>query len=538
MKRFQFVTPFLIGVLIFSACNLPVQNTPQPGQTPASQPAATTSVLDGKLIASNGVEFAIPTGLGTDATSIIVPEVAAGGMGESPAYLQFSLQGYPLSAARVEPQIRVYSVQELAKYNWGQGALVKLRAILANPLATPNPDAAIMPSPYANAGVIMASNLKPLSPAGVSGVRMIASFGQAILPIMNDSLAYQFHGLSADGKFYVMALLPVTAPFLETPGSPLPPDGVALTMDSTLDAAAYKEYIKQISDRLNAAEAANTLSPSILLMDGLLQSLKLNTAGIVLPAPMPTAESPVVGQPTATPSAALRCDAAQFVADVTYKDDTEVNAGESFTKTWRIKNSGSCEWEGTYTLVFASGDKLNATSPAVALAAPNAVAPGGVIDVSVPMQAPSKKGTYEGYWHLYNRAGALVQKADGSPFQLSVRIVVKKDSAATPVLPEMQQTFIGLAKGKNCTQNAVYLITTTIVSRGPYLGTYTLVSQVGNTSKFNGSIDAPQGKFTFTANGQTYEIATRLQGPYDDPNKLRVIFTIDGNIMDSVKVCP
>src|SRR5512143_3278895 len=45
------------------------------------------------------------------------------------------------------------------------------------------------------------------------------------------------------------------------------------------------------------------------------------------------------------PAAALSsCDWAQFVADVTVPDGTSYAPGTTFTKTWRLKNIGSCTW--------------------------------------------------------------------------------------------------------------------------------------------------------------------------------------------------
>ena len=49
-------------------------------------------------------------------------------------------------------------------------------------------------------------------------------------------------------------------------------------------------------------------------------------------------------------------DRAQFVADVTVPDGTRYDPGATFTKTWRLKNIGTCTWTTSYTLVFDSGD--------------------------------------------------------------------------------------------------------------------------------------------------------------------------------------
>lgn len=96
------------------------------------------------------------------------------------------------------------------------------------------------------------------------------------------------------------------------------------------------------------------------------------------------------------------CDAAQFVADVTTPDGTNVLPGLTFPKTWRIKNVGTCAWSTSYTLVFASGDPLGGASPS---SLPASVAPGQTVDLTVSLTAPTAAGHYIGYWQLKNASG-------------------------------------------------------------------------------------------------------------------------------------
>jgi hypothetical protein len=74
------------------------------------------------------------------------------------------------------------------------------------------------------------------------------------------------------------------------------------------------------------------------------------------------------------PVAAVACDQAQFVADVTIPDGTSLAPGATFLKTWRLKNIGTCTWTTSYSAVFSSGDQMGA--PAV-INLPASVAPGG-----------------------------------------------------------------------------------------------------------------------------------------------------------------
>src|SRR5690606_30965399 len=39
-------------------------------------------------------------------------------------------------------------------------------------------------------------------------------------------------------------------------------------------------------------------------------------------------------------------DSALMIADVTVPDDTQMSRGQTFTKTWRFLNNGTCPWSG------------------------------------------------------------------------------------------------------------------------------------------------------------------------------------------------
>src|SRR6478609_8802676 len=50
---------------------------------------------------------------------------------------------------------------------------------------------------------------------------------------------------------------------------------------------------------------------------------------------------------TNTPEPTQACDSAEFMDDVTIPDGTIVKTGETFIKTWRFKNIGTCTWDAT-----------------------------------------------------------------------------------------------------------------------------------------------------------------------------------------------
>ena len=97
------------------------------------------------------------------------------------------------------------------------------------------------------------------------------------------------------------------------------------------------------------------------------------------------------------------CDLVEFVSDVTVPDNSNADPGQNFAKVWRLRNAGSCTWTSGYDLVFHSGDQMGA--PASLQLTSGTVAPGGTVDVSVDLTAPTSAGTYQGFFKLRNASG-------------------------------------------------------------------------------------------------------------------------------------
>lgn len=131
--------------------------------------------------------------------------------------------------------------------------------------------------------------------------------------------------------------------------------------------------------------------------------------------------------PTAT-AIPIPCDSASFVEDVSVPDGSVFSPGASFTKTWRLKNTGRCTWTTNYAIVFDSGEQMGGGSP---VAFTNNVVPTGNVDVSVTFTAPSLEGNYRSYWKLRNASGTVFGTgANSLPFY--VDIVVKKPTTTYP----------------------------------------------------------------------------------------------------------
>jgi len=144
------------------------------------------------------------------------------------------------------------------------------------------------------------------------------------------------------------------------------------------------------------------------------------------PEPTATATQPPVAQITdAAGTPIALCDKYAWdiaTVDVNIPDNAVMSPGEDFTKTWLIKNIGSCAWGEGYKLVYSydsSGQKMSGEAQPLTAA----IAPGQEVQVSVKFKAPNLPGTYTVYWTMQNAKGIAFQGNDNKV--LYVQIVVQ-----------------------------------------------------------------------------------------------------------------
>ncbi len=223
-------------------------------------------------------------------------------------------------------------------------------------------------------------------------------------------------------------------------------------------------------------------------------------------------------------SNAADCDLAEWVADVTYIDGSTVNANEEITKTWRIKNAGSCTWGANYKLVFIRGEQMNGPSPAEVISSP--VAPGGSVELSIPLKAPAINGSHFGVWQLYNAAGKPVLKADGTPQELSIQINISNGQGGRVTsIHGWTYTYVG----GECTADVQYDVSTTIYADGPVNVSYTWTTT-------NGLLTVVSQNYVFSNPGNV-NVTTHLSPPFANPNNIRITLTANG-VSSSFTICP
>ena len=129
------------------------------------------------------------------------------------------------------------------------------------------------------------------------------------------------------------------------------------------------------------------------------------TLSQALPSTIPTA----ISQPTQTalpidPSTANGCYNAALVADVTVPPGTSYKAGADFTKTWRLINTGTCDWTSDFKITYVGGNVFGSDTAKIRQRVPV----GGTADISLNMEAPDGlSGTVISSWQMATDTGII-----------------------------------------------------------------------------------------------------------------------------------
>ncbi len=224
-------------------------------------------------------------------------------------------------------------------------------------------------------------------------------------------------------------------------------------------------------------------------------TLPVNTPAVPTAAISTATSLPPVTAGSPTPS----CDSAQFVTDVTVPDGTNYNGGDSFIKTWRLKNTGTCTWNSSYTLVFDTGEIMG--GPASQSLTNGNIAPGQEVEVSVALKAPNVPGTYRGYWRIRNSAGDYLPVANGfqnKSFYVEIK-VGGGGSGGTNTGGKFAVTSVtfNVTHTGSCASGK-YVITATVTANGAGQVTYSWIRSDGATD----TVSHPPLEFT-AAGSQT-----------------------------------
>lgn len=90
------------------------------------------------------------------------------------------------------------------------------------------------------------------------------------------------------------------------------------------------------------------------------------------------------------------CHASRFVSE-TIPDGSSFDTGETFEKTWTIRNAGTCDWTEDYAFEFESGTRMGGESR---IELDKIIKPNETITFKVNLTAPSTDDVYTGVWRM------------------------------------------------------------------------------------------------------------------------------------------
>lgn len=265
---------------------VPVDPTQEPASTtvipatsaPVATPTSQQPILEGVPVSFGPVGLVLPPGLasgisGNQFPRAEGPDVAPWDL--TPGHTQVKLEGYLLQGKFHQPQIFVYPAMAYVEQNPSAfESIHRLNNFLYDPTAVSNDQLPLVP--FFNAGQVFASNIQVLSFQNGQGVRFLTQYAQYAAPVNNQDLFYHFQGLTSDGAYYVIAILPVTAPVLAESsdgGAVLPPGGVPYP-DLTDPNADLQSYYTAVAGLLNGT-SPQAFAPTFNQLDALIQSIRI-----------------------------------------------------------------------------------------------------------------------------------------------------------------------------------------------------------------------------------------------------------------------
>ena len=220
------------------------------------------------VIESNGVVFNLPLEVGESATvSTVLPDDPADGWPELalPARRMIDFSGYVIQDHFHTPVIYVYPLEKiLAAGQYGATTATNLLALLDDPAFDLQTADNLPFLPPFNAAQVFHVLEKRLESENGRGIRFLTLYSQAIVGVTNYEIFYTYQGISADGRYYIAAVLPINSSLLSDTELSI------AELEAIVD--EYMDYIENMTELLRA-ENGGVLTPSLEALDAMMMSL-------------------------------------------------------------------------------------------------------------------------------------------------------------------------------------------------------------------------------------------------------------------------
>ena len=255
---------------------VPVEPTALPEVIPTETPAPTA--IPGMQVSFGSLSLVIPPGLANGASGTEFPRAEGSDIPPwelTPGHIQLKLEGYLLQDKFHQAQFFVYPADAYAALDTtAANNLSFIKGMCCR--ASNIPDPASLPHiPFFNAGPVFTSNIQIIPFQNGTGVRFITEYAQYFAYVNNHDLFYQYQGLTEDGQYYLIVILPLTAPGLPENGqvdASVPGGGGVSLPDYNNPDADWEGYYVSIAEYLNIT-APDAFSPTLTQLDTLIQSI-------------------------------------------------------------------------------------------------------------------------------------------------------------------------------------------------------------------------------------------------------------------------
>jgi hypothetical protein len=252
--------------------NTVATSTPIPAPTETEVvPENTVIPLDSgefTVIESGGLIFKLPVEVAENAEVFTIqPDDPDEGWPEFalPARRMVSFSGYVIQNHFHTPVIYVYPLAELHQSGQiGAATAPALQSLMSNPAFNLQTEDDLPFLPPFNAAQVFHVMEQRLDSEHNSGIRYLTLYSQAFVGVNNYNIFYTYQGISADGRYYIAAILPINSALLSN-------EELTQAELETIS-GDYVAYLTNMTDLIRADNGAS-LSPTLAALDAMMMSL-------------------------------------------------------------------------------------------------------------------------------------------------------------------------------------------------------------------------------------------------------------------------
>lgn len=220
------------------------------------------------VVEAYGLVFELPFEVAANAeVTAVLPDDPNEGWSEFalPARRMVSFSGYTIQDHFHTPVIYVYAFDKLVQGGtFGATMAATLQGLLADPEFDLQAEGSLPFLPPFNAGQVFHILEQRLDSEHNSGIRYLTLYSQGLVGVDNYNIFYTYQGISADGRYYIAAVLPINSTLLS--------DDQLTQAELETIAIDYEAYVTGVTDMIREDNGAS-LSPTLAALDAMMMSL-------------------------------------------------------------------------------------------------------------------------------------------------------------------------------------------------------------------------------------------------------------------------